>query len=119
MTAEPGKGIRLGMYANLTNFIVVGLATILLVLYMITKAEWLYSFFAVLNFIFRFFVSMYLGVIQALCQSYSAFSDMYFLAQTLCFMIFAIISAILIHLAYALGYKDYRIIKSKKANKNQ
>jgi len=112
--ATPGKGIRLGIYANLTNFVVIGLAAILLTIYIISGAEYLYSFFAVLNFIFRFFVSMYLGVIQAICQSYSEFTNMYFLAQTLCFLIFSLISSIVIHVSYTLGFKDYRFIKQKK-----
>lgn len=116
-TATPGKGIRLGLYANITNFAVIGLAAIVLTVYIISKADYLYSFFAVLNFIFRFFVSMYLGIIQAICHSYSAFTDMYFLAQTLCFLIFSVISAIVVHISYTLGFKDYRFIKQKKTAK--
>jgi hypothetical protein len=114
MLPVPNKGILLGIFANSTNIIVIGFATLIFILYILTDAEGLFSIYAVLNFIYRFFISMYLGVIQAICSPYAEYhTELYTISQCICFLIFSLISTIVIHFSYTMGTKDIRIFRSK------
>ena len=118
MKPSKNKGMLLGIYANLPNIAVITFATLLFLLYMLTNADWMYSLYAVLNFIFRFFISIYIGVIQAICTPYREYhADLYTLSQCICFLIFALISAIIIHISYVMGVKDIRIFGKQKPRK--
>ena len=114
MLPTPKKGVLLGLFANSTNIIVIGFATVIFILYVLTDAQWLFSVYAVLNFIYRFFISMYLGVIQAICSPYAEHhTELYTVSQCVCFLIFSFISTIVIHFSYTMGTKDIRIFGSK------
>ena len=113
----PQKGILLGIFANIGNFAVIGSALVLMLIYMNTGVEALNSVFAVLNFIFRFFVAMYLGVIQGICSPFAADKNLYYLTQTIAFLVFSILSALAIHLSYIMGLNDWRIIPSSGKKK--
>ena len=114
MLPTPKKGVLLGLFANSTNIIVIGFATVIFILYVLTDAQWLFSVYAVLNFIYRFFISMYLGVIQAICSPYAEYhTELYTVSQCVCFLIFSFISTIVIHFSYTMGTKDIRIFGSK------
>ena len=112
----PYKGLFIGLYANALNFIVIGTALVLIGIYMSNGSDAIYSAFAVLNFIFRFFVSMYLGVIQGICKPFEADQNLYYLLQTLGFLIFSVLSAFAIHFSYILGLNDWRLIPTNKNN---
>ena len=111
------KGILLGLFANAFNFIIVGIALIFISLYMITKATWLMSIFAVLNAIFRIFVSMYLGVIMGLTSSVTQNTELYYLLQTIGFILFSFVSAAVIHLSYVMGLSGKSLFGSKNNRK--
>lgn len=104
---KKSKGILLGLYANMPNFVFIGLAFVLFLIYMLTGAELLYSLFAVLNGLFRVFVSMYLGIIQGLTDSLSG--DVDFLVETALYLAFSFISALVIHFSYLMGLKEKRL----------
>ena len=87
---KKSKGILLGLYANIPNFVFIGLALDLFLLYMLTGAEALYSLFAVLNGLFRVFVSMYLGIIQGLTDSLGGDIDL--LVETALYLAFSFVS---------------------------
>ena len=114
---EPKKGIFLGFWANSLNFIVVGAALILYVLYALTSVEVFQSLFAILNLIFRLFVSMYLGVIQGICASFEESVHLYWISQTVLYIVFCVISSLVIHMSYLLGLNDWRIFKKTAQKK--
>ncbi|MBQ9070243.1 MAG: hypothetical protein IJY23_02720 [Clostridia bacterium] len=114
---KKSKGILLGLYANIPNFVVVGIAFILFAVYMMSGAEGLKSTFAVLNLIFRLFISMYLGLIQALTSGISENVDLSYLIQTLLYLVFSVIAALITHVSYLLGLKDFRILPASKPNR--
>lgn len=116
MQKKEAKGILLGIYSNIPNFLIIGLAIILFSIYMIAGGEWLKNIFAVLNFIFRFFVSMYLGLIQGITASIANENTAY-LVQSILFFAFSILSAVVIHVSYILGLKDFRFFPNTKSAK--
>ena len=111
---KASKGLMIGLFANAVNIIVVGVALLLLILNMITGLDVLMSIFAVLNAIFRIFVSMYLGVIMGLSAFAQETTEMYYLIQTAGFLLFSFISAFVIHFSYLMGLNDKRIFPSAK-----
>ena len=116
MKERKSKGILLGIYANIPNFIVIGIATVSIIAYMLGGGEWLKSIFAVLNLIFRFFVSMYLGVIQGFTSSITDQNASY-LVQSILFLVFSSLSAVVIHVSYILGLRDFRFFPTAKHTK--
>lgn len=111
------KGIGLGIFANAVNFIVIGCALFLYIFYLLFDWSWAYKIFVVLNAIFRIFVSMYLGVVQGICSSFAGNTELYYLVQTILFLVFSVISAIAIHLSYLVGLADFRLIKNSTKKK--
>ena len=116
MEKKSSKGILLGFYANIPNLIIIGGAIILFAFYMAGGGEWLKSCFAVLNFIFRFFVSMYLGLIQGLTSGIED-ENLSYLIQSILFLVFSSTSIILIHFSYLLGLRDFRFFPNSKQTK--
>ena len=117
MERKDSKGIYLGLWANVPNFVVIGIAFLLFALYMAFDAEGLKTFFAILNLIFRFFVSMYLGLIQGITSSFADDVDLTYLVQTLLFLVFSLVSALITHVSYILGLKDFRFFPPSKQQK--
>ncbi len=116
MEKKSSKGILLGIYANIPNIIIIGAAILLFALYMLGGGEWLKSCFAVLNFIFRFFVSMYLGLIQGITSGIPN-ENVSYLIQSILFLAFSLISAVVIHISYLLGLRDFRFFPNQKLTK--
>lgn len=118
MERKPEKGILMGIYANIPNFIIMGIALLLILLYILTGAEVLKTIFGVLNAIFRIFVSMYLGALMGISAPFGVGTDIYYLVQTVGFIVFSLVSALVIHISYLMGLNDLRIFKTSKPPKN-
>ena len=110
---KTSKGILLGVYSNLINFVFVGTAFLIYAVYMITGTEVLKSIFAIMNLIFRLFLSIYLGAIQGIF-SFVPDGDMVYLLETLGYLLFCGISAVVIHIAYLMGLSERKILSSSK-----
>ena len=111
--AEPckHKGLVMGLFANIPNF-VLGIFTVLfMVIYIITGNEVVFSVFFVFNLIVRIHASMYMGIITAIVPSRvpagsTEIDLMEFLIEAILFTILPIVSVAITHLAYSLGSKD-------------
>ena len=103
------KGMGIAFCANIFNFVITGIALISMATYMLGGSEWLKTVFGFMNLIFRMLLSMYLGIIQIICNPLAASEDLYFLMQTVCFFAFPVISIIGAHISYSLGYAERRI----------
>lgn len=117
---SPKKGLIMGLFANIPNF-VLGLLTVLfLVLFMATKNDGIYAAFLIFNTITRFHASMYLGVIVAAVPGMT-FGDSVdyteFLIESILFAVIPIISPLITHLAYTLGSKEKRLFNFTKSKK--
>ena len=108
MEPEEKKGVLLGLYANAFNVAVIGIAIILYSVFLISGAEGFRSAFAILNLIFRFFASMYLGMIQLITASITD-ENMLYLIQTVLFFVFSFFTPFVSWLGYKLGRRDFRL----------
>ena len=115
--AEPCKykGLVMGLFANIPNF-VLGIFTVLfMVIYLITGNEVVFSLFFVFNLIIRIHASMYMGIITALVPSRapagsSDIDQIEFLIEAILFTVIPLVSVAVTHLAYQLGSKDKKIL---------
>ncbi len=101
------KGLKLGLFANSPNFVFVGLALVLFVIYMASGLEALYTIFGILNGLFRIFVSMYLGMIQGLTNALGGNLDL--TVETILYIAFSAVAAFITYLSYLMGLKDKRL----------
>ena len=101
------KGVILGLFANSLNFIVTGIALICKLIHFGGGGEAFNVIFAILNAVFRFFMSMYLGVINAIFPI-NADIDLSYILQTLGFLAFPILVIGVTALGYYLGTREWR-----------
>lgn len=114
--AEPCKykGLIMGLFANIPNF-VLGIFTVLfLTIYLISGNEVVFSVFFIFNLIIRIHDSMYMGLITGIVPSRlpaesSEIDRIEFLIESILFTAIPIISALVTHLAYYLGSKDKKL----------
>lgn len=106
MEEKKSKGLYLGAWANSPNFVFIGLALFLFLIYIASGVEVLYTIFGILNGLFRIFVSMYLGVIQGLTSGLDGNIDL--LAETVLYIVFSAVGAVITWLSYLRGLKDKR-----------
>jgi len=109
------KGFKLGIYANMPNFVFVGFALLLFVIYLISGAEALYTIFGILNGLFRIFVSMYLGIIQGLTDGISGNLDL--AIETILYLVFSLVASLVTYLSYLMGLRDKRLFPSAPKKK--
>ena len=107
------KGLIMGFFANVPNF-VIGLLTVLFTaLVIITGNEGvLASLVGVFNLVMRFHASMYLGLITEIVPkglSQGAIDYVEFLIEAILFTLFPLISVAVTHLAYRLGLQEKKI----------
>ena len=109
------KGFKLGIYANMPNFIFVGIAFLLIAVYILSGVEALFTVFGILNALFRIFVSMYLGIIQGLTDSLGGNLD--FAVETALYLFFALVASLITYLSYLMGLKDKRLFPTTPKKK--
>lgn len=109
------KGFKLGIYANVPNFIFVGIALLLIGTYILSGVEVLFTVFGILNALFRIFVSMYLGIIQGLTDTLVGNLD--FAVETALYLVFALIASAITYLSYLMGLKDKRLFPTTPKKK--
>ena len=107
MKMQKSKGLKLGVFANSPNFVFIGVALILFLIYIVSGVDSLYTVFGILNGIFRIFVSMYLGIIQGLTNGLDGNLDL--AVETALYLIFSAVAAIITYLSYLMGLKEKRL----------
>ncbi len=119
VTGSKYRGLFLGLCANAINFILGILCIISNGLFIATGADWLNTAFFVFNIIERFLESMYLGMVQGIFSALPDTSSVTFLLESVGFTIFPLLSVLVAHLGYMLGYNDKRIFSVNKKNTKQ
>ena len=120
MDPIPTKGILMGLLANVPNFVICGIALICKLLFLSFATDWLESIFAILNLIFGFIESMYLGIIinifPVAADATKDASDLVFTYRTAAYFVAPVIAVGATGLAYYLGSKNIKLLKifSKK-----
>lgn len=119
MEPTKNKGLIMGIFANIPNFVLGALTLVFLIMFLVTKNDALYAAFLIFNAITRFHGSMYLGLIIGIVPGTSAEGSpdyTEFVIESVLFLILPIISPLITHLAYRLGEQDkklFDIIKTK------
>ena len=113
ITCSKYKGLCLGLCANSVNFVLGFLCILFDGLYIAIGAEWLNTAFFIFNIITRFVLSTYLGMVQGIFSSLPD-TSITFLYESVAFMLFPILSVLVAHAGYMLGYKDKRLFSLPK-----
>ena len=106
------KGLVMGLFANVPNFVLGVVSVLFLVIFLISGNDGIYAAFLVFNTIMRFHDSMLLGVITALvpgATSTGAVDYTEFLIEAILFTVLPLISAAVTQLAYTLGTREKKI----------
>lgn len=111
---EPSKykGLLMGVFANIPNFVLGILTSVLLAIFLACGSDIVYAAFLIINTVMRFHASMYLGVITAIVPSglsAGAIDYVEFLIEAILFTVIPAVSFLTAHLAYTLGSKDKKI----------
>lgn len=110
MERQAYKGLLIGTYANVPNFILTGIAIISMGIFFACGAEGFKAVFSVLNLFFGFLESMYLGIIIAIFPMVEANSDLVYFYRAIAYFLMPIIPIAVSHLGYALGERNFRIV---------
>ena len=104
----PCKGALLAFFANIPNLVFVGLAIIFKSIHLLGGAEGFNTAFVLLNNLFRFLMSIYLGVIRGI---FSGVSDslMSYFYQAIGYFFAPLLAILATQLGYAFGFKEFRI----------
>ncbi len=108
------KGLMMGLFANVPNFVLGLLTVIFTSLVLITGNDGIYgTFVAIFNLIMRLHASMYMGIIteivpSGLSEGLVDYAE--FLIEAILFTVLPIISVAITHLAYYLGSKEKKIL---------
>ncbi len=111
------KGLFMGLLANIGNFVLGILCVISCGLFMLIGADWLKASFSVFNIITRLVEAMYLGMVQGIFAFLPEASYISFLMQSVGFIVFPVLSVLVAHFGYLLGYRDKRIFSVPDKNK--
>ncbi len=110
------KGIVMGLFANVPNFVLGALSVIFLAVFMTTGNEAIGSAFFLFCLLMRFNGSMYLSLICALAHGSAIVhgEDIpvdygIFLTEGILFIVVPLISVAVTHFAYYLGTKDKKL----------
>ena len=112
------KGAVMALVANIQNFVLAICAVVTLGVFMASALDGFYSAFAVFNLIMRLFMSMYLGVIQAVCTAFKDSHNLYFLTQSIGYLLAPALPILTTHFGYRMGLSERKIFGSKKPRKS-
>lgn len=112
--AHQNKGLLLAVFANVPNFVITLISVILVGVYLLGGASGFYTAFGFLNLVFRFFLGMYLGLIQAIFSFFEANSPLSYLWQTVGFFFAPVFALFATGFGYRMGLGGKKIFSSKK-----
>ena len=108
------KGTVLALFANLLNIVLASAAALMLGLYMLGNGDAYLSVFNVINVILRLACSMYLGILQGVFISFEANTNLYFLLQSVGYIITPLFAVLVTHFGYVMGLNEKRIFPQTK-----
>lgn len=120
MEYNKNKGLYLGIFAGVPNFVFSVLSIVGKGLYMLSGVEFFNVLFSIPNVLLRFTSSMYLGLLKFLFEPLNATApDFFFLWQSFGFLVLTACAALVVHFGYRMGHGCCHIIdifKGKKEN---
>jgi len=124
MKRKPLTGILLAVFANLPNFLIIGISLIFWGAYSASGDEYLWLVFATIHSITVFIESMYTGIVTAIvpvAAENAAVADIAipFLLRSLLYVAMPFLASIVSHLAYALGERNFKLRSIFSANRKK
>ena len=108
-----GKGAILGFVANLPNITLAVLAILSCILYVTTGAEVFNTAFLIVNLILRLFAAMYIGIASFACEPLSADFGLFYLTQSLFFLVLPLLTVAVCHIGYSFGMRNFKLFGKK------
>ena len=103
------KGMYMSLIANLPNFLLAGVATILMIVHMSTANASALTAFGVFSSLTRFLSSMYIGVLQYVFSFLSGDALPYMLWQTVGYIVLPLLSVATTHVGFVIGSHNFKI----------
>ena len=120
MAPDNYKGLKLALIANIPNFVLSFIYALTFGIYLL-GAEWIATVSGIANILTRFWMAIYLGIIQGIFVSLESAEApamyLYHFCQAIGFLIIPIIAILITHFGYLMGRSERRIfgfIKTKK-----
>ena len=104
------KGLFMSLIAGIPTFVLAGVCIVTMLIHISGGSEGAYSVFAVFNLLLRFISSMFLGLLQGVFSALSYDVNLKFLFESVGYFVMPLISALVCHLGYTLGRRDFKII---------
>ncbi len=114
MTLLRSKGFLMGVFANVPNFAVALICVFGQGMYMMTGNEVFNTLGAVFNLIMRLFMSMYLGVLQGIFIGFAENVNLYFLLQSVGFVLLPFLAILATDFGYRMGLKNKKLFSAAK-----
>ena len=111
MQKDDYKGIKMSLLANIPNFVLSFLCALALGLY-ILGVECLNTVAFIFNTLMRFWMGMYLGVLQGIFNGRT--DNVGFFFQAIGYFVIPILSILVTHFGYKMGSLERKIFSSKK-----
>ncbi len=120
MTYNRYKGLYLGLFAAVPNFVLAILSILGKGIYLLSGIGFFDVLFAIPNVLLRFSSAMYMGILKYLFNPVSAVSmDISFLWQSVGFLVFTALCAFVAHFGYYMGNNCYHIFDLFRAKKEK
>jgi hypothetical protein len=118
-SATKYKGLLMSLISGIPTFLLAGACIITMIVHISSGNEALLSAFAVLNMFLRFISSMFLGILQGIFSFLSYNVNLRYLWESVGYFVMPLISAIICHIGYTFGRREFKILslfsgKSKK-----
>lgn len=114
MVEDKLKGLKMGFFANVPNFVFAATAAILYSICFISDSAALLSVATVFNIIVRFFTAMYIGILQGVTLALDNASVLYQFLQSLGYIVMSALAACVTYFGYSMGLKDKKIFSSSR-----
>ena len=114
------KGLLMGAFANLPNFVLGALSVLTVSVYLVGNVEIFRSAFIIFNTVTRFHDAMLLGVITEIVPggiSAGEVDYVEFLIESILFTVLPAVSLLVTHLAYSLGLREKKLLSLFKSKK--
>lgn len=105
MEYNKNKGLYLGLFAGVPNFLFAFLSILGKGIYMLSGSGFFNVLFAIPNTLLRFTSAMYMGMLKFIFDpASSAVTDLSFLLQSVGFLALSACAAFVVHFGYRMGY---------------
>ena len=113
------KGFIMSLMASVPTFVLAGLCIVFMAVHLASGNEVMYTLFLLSNLFLRFISSMFLGILQVAFSAFSSQENLTYLLESIGYFVMPLISALVCHLGYTLGRREFKLLsvfspKSKK-----